>query len=128
MSIESKSSSVYDILIIDDSASIGFLLTDILDTKGFTAKWVGSFSTAMDELKKYKPKLIFLDINMPDLNGYKFCQMLKADEEFQNILIYYLTGVLKEEVQISVLKTKADGYLTKPFDMSDLEDVLSYIA
>ena len=119
---------IYDVLIVDDSSSMGFLLTDIITTKGHSAKWVNNFQHAMEELNKHKPKVILLDVNMPDLNGYKFCEMLKAEKKYDNILVYYLTGVSKDQIQIKVLETKADGYLSKPFQMSDLDDILEYVS
>ena len=117
----------YDILIIDDSKYIIELLTQIFTLKGYTCKAVRDFSSAMNELNNYKPKIIFLDVNMPDLNGYNFCKMIKSNEKLNDILVYYLTGVPQSEISIKTLETKADGYITKPFDLSDFNDVFDYI-
>lgn len=119
--------SQYDILIIEDSKYIIELLTDIITSKGFSCKAARNFPEAMEELNTIKPKLIFLDVNMPDLNGYEFCIMLKEEEKFSNILIYYLTGTPQSEVAIKTLETKADGYITKPFNLSDFNDVFDYM-
>jgi len=117
----------YDILIIDDSKYIIELLTQIFTLKGYTCKAVRDFSSAMNELNNNKPRLIFLDVNMPDLNGYNFCEMIKSNEKLKDTLVYYLTGVPQSEISIKTLETKADGYITKPFDLADFNDVFEYI-
>jgi len=117
----------YDILIIDDSKYIIELLTQIFTLKGYTCKAVRDFSSAMNELNNNKPKIIFLDVNMPDLNGYNFCEMIKSNEKLKDTLVYYLTGVPQSEISIKTLETKADGYITKPFDLADFNDVFDYI-
>jgi len=66
----------YDILIIDDSKYIIELLTQIFTLKEYSCKAVRDFSSAMNELNNNKPRLIFLDVNMPDINGYQFCEMI----------------------------------------------------
>ena len=117
----------YDILIIDDSKYIIELLTQIFTLKEYTCKAVRDFSTAMNELNNNKPKIIFLDVNMPDINGYQFCKMIKSNEKHKDILVYYLTGTSQSEISIKTLETKADGFITKPFDLADFNDVFEYI-
>lgn len=118
----------YDILIIDDSQVIIDVLSKVIEIKGFSYRAVSTFNGAMDELNSNnKPKLIFLDVNLPDLNGYKFCKMLKSEDKYKDILIYYLTGSSQSELVNKVFETKADGYITKPFNLTDFKDVFDYI-
>ncbi len=117
----------YDILIIDDSKYIKKLVTEIIESRGFTCRAVENISLAMQELDRYQPKLIFLDVNLPDSNGYDFCKMLKSTKKFKKILVYYFTGVAKAEVTLKALETKADGYLKKPFDLSDFNDIFELV-
>lgn len=117
----------YDILIVDDSRFIITLLKEIIKLKGFTCKAVESISEAKEELNNHIPKLLFLDVNLPDSNGYEFCKMLKSKEKFRKVLIYYFTGVSEAEIAIKALETRADGYLKKPFDLSDFIDILEHI-
>lgn len=119
--------SEYDILIVDDSRFIIALLKEIIKSKGFTCKAVENTSEAIEELNNHIPKLLFLDVNLPDSNGYEFCKMLKSKDKFRKVLIYYFTGVSEAEVAIKTLETRADGYLKKPFDLSDFNDILEHI-
>ncbi len=53
--------------------------------------------------------------------------MLKSKDEYRNILVYYFTGVSEAEIAIKSLETRADGYLKKPFDLSDFNDILNHL-
>ncbi|MFX1338695.1 MAG: PleD family two-component system response regulator [Promethearchaeota archaeon] len=117
----------YDILIVDDSKYIIELLTKIFTLKGYKCNAVRDYPSAMNELNNNKPRLIFLDVNMPDINGYEFCKNIKSSEKHKDILVYYLTGTSQSEISIKTLETKADGFITKPFDLSDFNDVFEYI-
>ena len=117
----------YEILIIDDSKYIKMLLTEILESKGYTCRAVENISLAMEELDTCLPKLIFLDVNLPGSNGYDFCKMLKSTEKFNKVLVYYFTGVTEAEVAVKALETKAEGYLKKPFDLSYFNEIFEHI-
>ena len=53
--------------------------------------------------------------------------MLKSKEKFRNVLIYYFTGLSEAEVAIKALETRADGYLKKPFDLNDFNEIFEHI-
>ncbi len=116
-----------EVLIIDDSKYITDLLYKILEFKGYSCHSVNNTSKAIEYLKGHKPKLIFLDIHLPNSSGYEFCEGMKSDEKYKDILIYYFSGVPESEVAIKTLETKADGYLKKPFDLSDFDDILDHL-
>ncbi|MHA1985338.1 MAG: response regulator [Promethearchaeota archaeon] len=117
----------YDILIIDDSKYINDLLKKILHFKGYSCKSVSNTSDAIIELGKNKPKLILLDVNLPQLSGYEFCTIIKSNKNYKDILVYYFSGVSETEVATKTLETKADGYLKKPFDFADFDDLLGFL-
>ena len=53
--------------------------------------------------------------------------MLKSNEKFNKILVYFFTGNPESEVAIKALETKADGYLTKPFDLTDFDEIFDHL-
>jgi CheY-like chemotaxis protein len=64
---------------------------------------------------------------MPKLSGYEFCVMIKSEKKYKDILVYYFSGVAEAEVAVKALETRADGYLKKPFDLADFDDILIYL-
>jgi len=116
--------SNYDILIIDDSIYIVDLLKKIFQMRGFSSKSVCDTSGALKELEYNKPQLILLDVHLPHLSGYEFCDIIKSNKKYRDILVYYFSGVPEAEVAIKTLETKADGFIKKPFDLSDFDDLL----
>ena len=114
----------YDILLIEDDLPTIRLITSYFEGKGYNCKGVISGSKGIEELKKAKPKIILLDIILPDISGYDICKQIKSDKDFKEIPIYYLTAIPGSEVEKNMEETGADGFILKPFDFSDFEVVL----
>ncbi|MFX0031138.1 MAG: response regulator [Candidatus Hodarchaeota archaeon] len=109
----------YDILLIEDDLATIRLITSYFDSKGYLCKGVVSGSKGLEELGRAKPKLILLDIILPDLSGYDICKTIKSDKEFKKIPTFFLTAISGSEVEKHLKETKADGYILKPFNFSD---------
>lgn len=65
--------------------------------------------------REYHPDLIFLDVNMPIMDGFAVCQQLKADEGTREIIVIMLTALGQEVDRDRARRAGADGYFTKPF-------------
>ncbi len=110
-----------DILIIDDDASTNKVLADIFKMKDYSCKTATSASEVFEMLIKIFPKVILLDIILPESNGYEICKKIKQQERFKDIPIYYITAVPGNEVDGQIHKTGAEGYFLKPFNFSEFE-------
>jgi chemotaxis family two-component system response regulator PixG len=77
---------------IDDSPQIGKEMTDILQKAGYETMFISDPLQGMSELLKRKPNLIFLDLVMPNTNGYEFCTFLRKTTQFKEVPIVILTG------------------------------------
>jgi len=117
----------YDILLIEDDLATIRLLTSYFKSKGFKCKGVVSGTKGLEELRGGIPKLILLDIILPDISGYEICKMIKDHQKYNEIPIYLLTAIPGSEVEKKMNETKADGYILKPFDLSDFEVVFQYL-
>ena len=117
----------YDILIIDDDKSTIYLISEFLKKRGITFKATGLGHEAMYLIQKNTPKLILLDILLPDNDGYEICKSIKSTSKLKNIPIFYITAVPESEVKEKLKTTGADGYFLKPFDMSKFNLVLNYL-
>ncbi len=117
----------YDVLLIEDDLATIKLITSYFESKGFICKGVVGGTKGLDELKNSKPRLILLDIILPDLNGYDICKIIKADKEYSDIPVYFLTAIAGSEVEKNLDETRADGYILKPFNFSDFEPIIKIL-
>ncbi|MFX1592429.1 MAG: response regulator [Promethearchaeota archaeon] len=122
-----KVESEYDVLLIEDDLATIRLITSIFESKGVICKGVVSGSKGLEELGHTIPKLILLDIILPDLSGYDICKTIKSDKEWEKIPVYFLTAITGLEVEKNLEGTKADGYILKPFNFSDFEEILDIL-
>ena len=103
------------ILIVDDEHDIVELLEDLLLHKGYNIARAFSQAEARDQIEKFKPTIILLDIKLPDGDGVEF---LKVDHA--NIDIIMITGLADKEIALKALKNGAADYITKPIDLNYL--------
>ena len=95
-----------------------------LKPAGYRVISVIDATNALRELSRNMPVLILMDINMPGINGYDLCSMIKRSQKFQNVPIIMLTG---RDGIIDRMRAKlvgADQYLTKPFEPQDLINII----
>lgn len=117
----------YDILLIEDDLATIRLITSYFESKGYLCKGVVSGSKGIEELKNSTPKLILLDIILPDLSGYDICKTIKSDKEYKKIPVFFLTAIAGSEVEKNLEATNADGYILKPFNFSDFGVIFDII-
>lgn len=120
-------SSQYDILLIEDDLATIRLLTSYFESKGISCKGVVSGTKGLEEIASNPPKLVLLDIILPDYNGYDICIKIKNNKDTKDIPVYLLTAIPGSEVEKNIEETKADGYILKPFDFSDFEKIFVHI-
>jgi len=117
----------YDILLIEDDLATIRLLTSYFESKGFSCKGVVSGTKGLEELANQPPKLVLLDIILPDYSGYDICKQIKSNKKLENISVYLLTAIPGSEVEKHLKESNADGYILKPFDFSDFEVIFQYL-
>jgi two-component system alkaline phosphatase synthesis response regulator PhoP len=102
------------ILIVDDEEDIRVLLQYNLQKEGYQVDAVADGMACMEFIQKQKPTLILLDVMMPVLDGIEVCERIKADDQYQDILICFLTARNEDYSQIAGLDAGADDYIAKP--------------
>ncbi|PID56607.1 two-component system response regulator [candidate division KSB3 bacterium] len=103
------------ILVVDDEPSIVRPLMFILKKKGYTVLTASNGVECLQMAQAEKPDLIFLDVMMPQKNGYEACQELKANPETKSIYVIILTARGVELSPEEKEQVQADEYMTKPF-------------
>lgn len=70
----------------------------------------------------FRPDLILLDYMLPDVNGNVVCQTIRNNPEFENTRIIIVSGVIKQEEIDQLLKSGAEAFVRKPFDIAELTE------
>jgi CheY-like chemotaxis protein len=120
-------STPYDILLIEDDLATIRLITSYFESKNFDCKGVISGTKGLEELRRVTPKVILLDIILPDLSGYDICQTIKTDNSYKKIPVFFLTAISATEIKKRLNNTLADGYILKPFNFSDFDVIFEIL-
>ena len=119
--LDSIESGKRKILIVDDDAEIIELIVDVLNRDGrFETKTASSGYEAGMATQQFRPELILLDYMLPDVNGNVVCQTIRKNPEFENIRIIIVSGVVKQDEIAQLLKSGAQDFIRKPFDVAEL--------
>ena len=106
-----------DILIVEDDSELAGLLTDFLRAEGYTVTAVASGERAIELFQKYGARLVVLDINLPDVNGFAVCSKLREDADTPILIVSCRT---EKEDKLSGFDLGADDYIEKPYDIDIL--------
>lgn len=107
------------ILLADDSQTIVDVLQFLLQSRGYEVITAADGIEAIVKTHQTLPDLVLLDIEMPKMNGYQVCRLLKSDELTQGIPIIILTSRDQKSDRFWGLSTGADEYMTKDFDSEE---------
>jgi len=109
------------ILVVDDDTEIVELIVDVLEKDGrFETQTASSGYEAGIATERFRPELILLDYMLPDVNGNIVCQAIRGNPEFENIKIIIVSGVVKRDEISQLIKSGAEDFIRKPFDVTEL--------
>ena len=106
-----------DIIIVEDDKELSGLLTDFLRAEGYTVSAVGSGERAVQLFERYGARLVVLDINLPDMNGFAVCSKLRENADTPILIVSARTD---KEDKLNGLDLGADDYIEKPYDIDIL--------
>jgi CheY-like chemotaxis protein len=109
------------VLIVDDDPFIRKLVaTTLEDVAGFELAEASDGREALEVARREPPELVFLDIDMPHVDGYEACRLLRAEPQTAQATIVMLTAAAGEEAEREAEEAGADLFLTKPFSPLEL--------
>ncbi len=111
---------MHTILVVDDEEPVA-LSIELSLRREYQMRVANSAIEALKIIRRAVPDLIILDIMMPGMDGIQFCNELRKDPMFYSIPILFLTAKGRIEDKITGLEAGADDYLTKPFDVRELQ-------
>jgi twitching motility two-component system response regulator PilH len=108
------------ILIVDDSPTERYYLTDILVKHGFTVTTAENGEEALAKVRSDKPELILMDVVMPGANGFQVTRSIARDPDMQDIPVIICSTKDQETDRIWGLRQGARDYLVKPVNPAEL--------
>lgn len=115
-------------LVVDDDDVIRQLITLNLELEGFEVATAIDGEDALVQVKRVHPKVITLDVMMPNLDGWEAAARLRADPDTAHVKVILLSARAQESDRQRGLRIGADAYLTKPFDPDDLIEAVRRLA
>jgi PAS domain S-box-containing protein len=113
------------VLVIDDDRDVATSLAMLLETFGTTVHVAYSGATGLEALKAFKPELVFLDLGMPEMDGYETARQIRAQPEGRGVVLVALTGWGQAEIYDRAREAGFDRQLTKPAALESLSEILA---
>ncbi|HEY2805181.1 MAG TPA: type II/IV secretion system protein [Gemmatimonadales bacterium] len=103
------------VLLVDDEDSLRRVMKDLLEREGYTVAEARDGVAALDQVDKFGPDVVVLDLNLPGLDGYGVLSHLRSRPATVNVPVIVLTAKGDEDNEVRVFELGADDFLTKPF-------------
>ncbi len=108
------------ILVIDDERAIRNTLKEVLEFEEYQVEVAQNAEEALEKLKEKAYNLIYCDIKMPGMDGMELLQMIKNDEQLENVPIVMISGHGNIETAVDAIKKGAFDFIMKPLDLNRL--------
>lgn len=108
------------ILVLDDSQIVGEMLAMELENRGHRVAVTSALAEFNNQLARFDPEMIFLDINMPEIQGDEVCRQLRKQFTTRSVPIIFLSSLSDAELAALAARAGADGYLSKQRGIDDL--------
>ncbi|MCL4299078.1 MAG: response regulator transcription factor [Anaerolineae bacterium] len=112
--------AMHRVLVVDDDVEVAKSIEASL-RKHYQVYVVYSGIEAIKEARRHRPDLIVLDVVMPGMDGLETCRELRVDPALADVPILFLTALGRPEDRVAGFRAGADDYLTKPFNLEELQ-------
>jgi CheY-like chemotaxis protein len=106
----------HSILIVDDNEMNLKLLRWLLEKNGYAVHTACDANSARASVRAVRPRLVLMDIQLPDIDGLQLTREFKADPDLRNIPVVAVTSYAMKGDRQKSLDAGCDGYITKPID------------
>ncbi|MCI9082068.1 MAG: response regulator [Lachnospiraceae bacterium] len=115
-----ESGSGAQIVIVDDVDANLMILENIIEGIGYTPRCASSAAEAAALIAESRPQLILLDVFMPEMDGYEFCERLKDSPVTRDIPVIFISAADSSEDKVRGFKLGAVDYIGKPFEVTEV--------
>ncbi|MGQ9684571.1 MAG: response regulator transcription factor [Anaerolineae bacterium] len=109
------------ILVVDDDVDVAETVSRTLQRAGYEVSVAHRGADALQMLRERRPDLMVLDIRMPGLNGIEVCRLVRGTPGLSRLPLLFLSAKAEVADRVEGLEAGADDYITKPFDLRELE-------
>jgi CheY-like chemotaxis protein len=113
------------VLVVDDDDDSLMVIAHVLEQLACEACFVSDGYGALIAAQRYRPALILSDINLPELDGFSLLQQLRADPATKHIPVVAVTALADNEHLQRIVAAGFNDYVTKPFLLTTLENVVT---
>jgi type II secretory ATPase GspE/PulE/Tfp pilus assembly ATPase PilB-like protein/CheY-like chemotaxis protein len=103
------------VLLVEDEDQLRRVMKDLLERDGYTVAEARDGVQALDQVDRFAPDVIILDLNLPGLDGYSVLTQLRSRPATRGIPVMVLTAKGDEDNEVRVFELGADDFITKPF-------------
>ena len=111
-------------LIVDDEVNANDLLARIVKLRGYTTRSEFTGETAIEAVESQPFDVVFLDLMLPDIDGYEVCRRIKASPETRTTPVVMVSAALADDNRARGIQAGADGYIPKPYTPNQIFDAL----
>jgi response regulator RpfG family c-di-GMP phosphodiesterase len=108
------------IFIVDDEQGSRQLLNDTLFSKGYATRCLANGKLAIQAALDEPPDLIFLDVMMPEMDGFEVCRILKENPATKFIPVVMVTCLREKAMELKGIAAGADDFISKPIDTTEI--------
>jgi two-component system, chemotaxis family, CheB/CheR fusion protein len=122
-----KGTDIRRVLLIEDIQDVAEVLRSLLAEEGHEVMVANDGMRGVEMAREILPDVVFCDIGLPGMDGYKVARVLRADETLKNTFLVSLTGYARPE---DIKRSKEAGFdlqLSKPIDLDDLRKVIGQL-
>uniref|UniRef100_A0A7V4G846 Response regulator n=1 Tax=Desulfobacca acetoxidans TaxID=60893 RepID=A0A7V4G846_9BACT len=113
------------VLVVDDDRMMLRLLEMNLEKVGCRVLKAEDGSAALDLAERESPQLIFLDLMMPDMDGWEVMRRLKQSDSTRDIPVVIITGKVDRATRNELMGMGAEDFISKPFELGDIRKLVA---
>jgi len=112
------------VLVVDDDPSIRAIMSDLFISEGYAVRTAGNGAEALAQVVEWPPQVIFLDVQMPVMDGPQFAAAYRSLPVSSDPLARVIVVTASNDLAGRCHRVQADGCLGKPFDLEELLDMV----
>lgn len=113
------------VLVVDDNLDAAEVLALLIEVEGFATATARTLAQAREQIADQPPRLILLDVNLPDGNGLSLLADVKAEQRTADIEVVMLSGMMDARLQEEAHLLGASAFVTKPLAHEQLAALLA---